>query len=99
MQRPIEKYGWYRYINDRYEKFDSGGGGTITFYKYSDTIEFDDFDNQELSFEELQAIYETAKQIKTEREMEEKILCNKCANDCWYGFIVCDNFKEKEVKE
>ncbi len=66
MERPIEKYGWYRYINDRYERFESGAGGIITFYKHSDTIEFDDFDEQDLSFEELQAVYETAKQIKEE---------------------------------
>ena len=78
MERPIEKYGWHKYINDRYERFESGAGGIITIYKYSNVIEFDDFDEQDLSFEELQAIYETAKQIKEEntelhRNREEKV--------------------------
>ena len=72
MERPIEKYGWYKYINDRYERFESGAGGIITIYKYSNVIEFDDFDEQDLSLEELQAIYETAKQIKEEYERTEK---------------------------
>lgn len=67
MQRPIEKYEWkqrksskeiFIYDKERTNKL-------LIFIPQKDTILLDSF--LELSFEELQAIYETAKQIKEEK--------------------------------
>lgn len=91
MQRPIEKFGWKKWSKEEvYTKDES----IIIFEK--DKIIMDTASKFDLQFEELQAIYETALEIKRETEMEEKILCNRCENTCYYGFIKCDNFKERK---
>ena len=98
MQRLIEEYGWRR---------DYGGygfeyGALQVVLNNKGELEITSCDlygsRVTLPFEELQAIYETAKQIKEEHELEERILCNKCANNCYYGFIACDNFMPRDSK-
>ena len=96
--RPIEYLGWFKSRLDNCEMFYKNNNLRV-FVKNNGDINLstaESYPNEELSFKELEAIYETAKEIKAEKEMEDKILCNKCANDCWYGFISCSNFKPKE---
>ena len=74
MQRPIEKYGWKykRTDSDRVVYENRARALYLYFYLNSNKIEFlgvihvTKFDD----FEELQAIYETAKQIKEENKNE-----------------------------
>lgn len=71
MQRPIEKLGWHkRQFNDICESYYKGENWLkssiyISFnVKNGDIVDF--MNDEYVPFEELQAIYETAKQIKEE---------------------------------
>ena len=95
MQRPIEKFGWKKGERNRYSKRDVLlsisflNDGMITIQDCEGNTDY-------ISLEELQAIYETAIEIKRETEMDNQILCNRCENTCYYGLEQCDNFKERK---
>ena len=99
MQRPLEKLGWHKRIaTDNTEIYYKGkdwlDSSIYVSIKNGDIV---NIRNDEcITLEELQAIYETALEIKRETEMENQILCNRCENTCYYGFVKCSNFKERK---
>lgn len=85
MKRPLEQCGWHKRVsNDTTETYYKGkdwlnSSICINFNATNGSI-VSIMNSEEISLEELLALYETAKQIKEEGELEERTFCNKSAN-------------------
>ena len=67
--RPIEFYGWDKLVLDNSEVFSKNNNISV-FIRFDGMISFsivETYPGEQLSLEELKAIYDTAKEIKDEK--------------------------------
>lgn len=79
---PIEMQGWFKSRFDGSTEFYKNKNLSVYIQKNGDLhLSTDEvYPLENVSYDELRALWETAKQIKEEGELEEKTSCNKSAN-------------------